>query len=130
MSEWTENATAAATAKGLVVVVPKANELFVDIDDEESRTLFEARIGIVVDVIPCTWVMRPSPSGLPGHFHVTVTLPLEVTAIERIALQACLGSDRLHELLSWRALMRGSSMPTLFFERPPSDAVPERKAAP
>jgi hypothetical protein len=35
-----------------------------------------------------------------------------------MALQAMLGSDRLHELLSYRSHTRGDQTPTVFFEKP------------
>ena len=58
---------AAACAKGLVVVRPKDNELFLDIDDAISLAMFEKLIGILTQRVPCTWVMKPSPSGKPWH---------------------------------------------------------------
>jgi hypothetical protein len=44
--------------------------------------------------------IEPSRSGLPKR-HITVTLVDPVSQIERLALQAMLGSDRVRELLGY-----------------------------
>jgi hypothetical protein len=43
-------------------------------------------------------------------------MPYTVTSIERVALQAMLGSDSIREMLSWLRLRRGIDTPTIFFE--------------
>lgn len=112
-------ARTAAEAKGLVVVEPKPNELFVDIDDDASLVVFTEHVAAVKALLPgTTYRLRPSPSGTPGRFHATVVLSREVMTLERICLQALLGSDRLHELLSWVSYSNGNKTPTVFFERP------------
>ena len=114
-----EEAEIVAAKKGLMIVTPAANELFVDIDDCESWHVFMRHFHIVKAALPgCVYTKRPSPSGAADRFHVVVTLPRDVaTVFERIMLQALLGSDRLHETLSWRAAACGSPEPTLFFEK-------------
>lgn len=109
----------AAEKKGLCVIEPAADELFVDIDDEASLAAFHVSIEIVKATIGCTYIQRPSPSGRPGRFHVVVTLARPVASpIERILLQTLLGSDRKHEVLSWRSATKGNTRPTVFFETP------------
>jgi hypothetical protein len=108
-----ESALRQARQLGLVVVLPRSNELFVDIDDEASMHVFLASVARLGDV---SYLVRRSPSGAPGRRHITVTMPRAVTAMERIALQAMLGSDRVREILSWQRLQRGINEPTLFFE--------------
>lgn len=108
-----ESAYAKAKALGRVVLVPAANELFVDIDNESSLSMFMENISrLRVD----SYVVRPSPSREQNRLHITVTLTHEISALERIALQAMLGSDPVREMLSWKRLQRGVSDPTLFFE--------------
>ena len=63
-----------------------------------------------------TYLVRPSPSGRPGRHHVVVTMPRPVSPMERIALQAILGSDPIREMLSWFRIERGIEEPTIFFE--------------
>lgn len=114
-----ETAEKQASANGCVVITPKNDELFIDIDDEAGMVAFEKGIENVATLLPCTWEKRPSPSGRDGRFHIVVTLTdrdLESDA-ERILLQALLGSDRTREVLSWQRMVRGETTPTLFFEK-------------
>ncbi len=126
-----EAAEEAAEKKGLVVVTPAANELFLDIDSAEDAALFDKHVKIFGTLVES--VRRaPSPSGLPGREHITVTLVRNVDGPEeRIALQAVLGSDRLHEALSLARAFGGAETPTVFFEKPESErtAAPETAAA-
>jgi len=114
-------ALAVAKEKGCVIVAPKPNELFIDIDEEEQLDVFKGQIKRVIEVFGkrVSWNQRSSPSGLPGRYHIVVTLPVEVTAVERIALQACLGSDLVREILSWARMRLGHDLPTCFFEKDP-----------
>jgi hypothetical protein len=108
-----ESAKAKAKTLGRVVVFPKANELFIDIDNPAAMRRFVRGVARFTGV---TFLVRPSPSGRPGRHHVVVTMPTEVTPMERIALQSMLGSDPVRELLSWRRIQHGIEEPTLFFE--------------
>lgn len=115
--DYRGNAEECAAAKGLEIVLPKSNELFLDIDDVESFDLWEERAMILGDLIVAD-VCKPSPSGKPYHFHVTVLLSRPVKDnYERIMLQTLLGSDRFHEILSWKAATFGIENPTMFFEK-------------
>jgi hypothetical protein len=118
MSEWSDNAESAARAKGLVVRRPLANELFVDIDDAESLETSHKTFGLLGPLVT-SFQRTPSPSGRSDRWHIRVTLSREVKDdFERIMLQSLLGSDRLHEALSWQAAARGVVGVTLFFEKP------------
>ena len=108
-----ESARAKASVLGRVVVFPKSNELFIDIDTPTAMLKFVRGVARLSGV---TYLVRPSPSGRPGRHHVVVTMPHQVTPMERIALQAMLGSDSVREMLSWMRIQRGIDEPTLFFE--------------
>lgn len=113
------NAAAAAEAKGCVIVVPAPNELFIDIDDAASLAMFYDNVWKLADLVK-GFRRAPSPSGKIGREHITVTLSRDVRdAFERILLQTLLGSDRVHEALSWCCATRGIDNPTVFFERKP-----------
>lgn len=115
-----EGAEAKAAQLGLRVVLPKPNELFIDIDSARALEDFEEASAILGDEFPgWTFVRAPSASGKKDHFHITVTLPRPVTELERICLQAALGSDRKRELLAFIAHRRGYATPTVFFELAP-----------
>ena len=112
-----EVAAEQAKAKGCKVVVPKSNELFVDIDCEEDLERSRKYLVHIQRMEKCSYRITESPSGRPGRYHVVVTLERDVEPMERILLQALLGSDRVREVLSWQRLRRGEKLPTLFFEK-------------
>ena len=105
--------------------MPKPSELFVDIDDQASldrfdRALATLKTGIFLPKITIVH-NSPSPSGRPNRFHIVIDIgrPI-VSEIERIALQAILGSDPVREALSWMHLQQGTTNVSRFFEKPQS----------
>lgn len=112
-------AIAEAQANGLYVRWPGKRELLIDIDSCEGKATFEKNFKILDQYFLGMVVKRePSRSGDDCHEHITVGLPLAVSPIERIALQAALGSDPTRELLSYGRYIDGDPHPTLFFEKP------------
>ena len=109
-----------AEKKGLVVVYPKMDELFLDIDSSEAFGRFEEHLYILDREMPGFLLeVRSEPSASGGeHRHITLTLNRYVAAEERILLQAILGSDPKRELLSYIFFSRGREKPTCFFEKP------------
>lgn len=108
-----------AEARGCVVIEPKPNELFIDIDRASDLECFWRNLGWLEDLVT-GYIMSPSTSGQSDKYHIVVTLKRDVRdAYERIGLQAILGSDRLREVLSWRNAVHGSGRPTCFFEKKP-----------
>ena len=100
----------------LDVVFPADNQLQLDIDNDESMAQFEK----LRDVIEHYWGIgnvetHPSKSGLPKR-HVTVTMQSKLDVLDRILIQACLGSDRTRELLSYLQVRNGDKHPVLFLE--------------
>ncbi len=112
--------------RGMRIVYPASNELLIDIDSEEHYTNYERGIACVLrnkiwDDIDISEVV--STSGLP-HRHITITLPNDITPVERIALQAALGSDPMRELMSIIRFINDDPHPTLFVEQPTIYAGP------
>ena len=106
-----------AATEGLNVIFPKDNELQVDIDNEHSFFLFEKQRMILNRFVPIRDIrIEPSRSGLPKR-HITVTLVDPVSQIERLALQAMLGSDRVRELLGYVQHKNNDPHPILFLEK-------------
>lgn len=105
--------------EGKRVVLPKDNQLQIDIDSEEHYAVFLRS----AEVLLRNWLDgpdiqvedHPSSSGHPRR-HITLTLPFTVEPWQRIALQAALGSDPVRELLSATRLLKGDIHPTLFVE--------------
>lgn len=123
-------ALALALANNWDVVVPKDDELFIDIDSTDqymlySRaiTAFDQNICPVRDV-----VAQPSKSGDPARKHIYIRLDMasyhhngygsKLTDERRITFQSMLCSDAVREMLSWSRFYAGDLYPTLFFEKP------------
>lgn len=107
-----------AEALGLRVVTPTADELQLDIDTGEQLAIYERNIDVLRKWLQVHEISR-TPSQEEGHLHITLQVAdRPLTAIERIALQAALGSDPKRELLSiMRAWYNEGVPPTLFFEK-------------
>lgn len=120
-----ERAYVDAESMGCYVKVPADNELFIDIDGPSSQgekmmdwfafnfSKIEEHIGGVITSD------TPSQSGTPGRKHIVVSCNRKLEPMERILLQAVLGSDLQREALSWVRLVNNDSKPTLFFEKKP-----------
>lgn len=107
----------AAAKRGCKIVEPLPNQLFIDIDCEADRRWFDQGIVRIASRWPCTVKITPSVSRKPHHEHIVVTFKAKTfTPIERIALQAVLGSDRHRELNSMVDIILGDPLPTIFFE--------------
>lgn len=114
-----------AALEGLEVVLPAENELQIDIDNEHSYMLFCNQLLIVrkfIGVIDT--VETKSKSGKSFKMHITVILENPVSMIERLALQAMLGSDRVRELLGYVQYKNDDPHPVLFLEKKASLALP------
>ncbi len=114
-----EKAERAAAAKGCYVRLPKPNEIFIDIDSNEDYEVFEKGLTVLREFYEVSSVEEtPSRSGGEcRHVVVQLTGDNYLGDYERCLPQACLGSDRLHELLSLKAIKGGATLhPTLFFE--------------
>lgn len=110
-------------SEGYDILVPGDDELQLDLDSDEDYGRFVvaiARLKSEYDAkasdTELVWEERPSKSGLP-HKHIIVHLPATITNLERIALQAVLGSDRTREMLSLFRLWDGDPVPTLLAEK-------------
>lgn len=107
-----------AVEQGMQVRLPKSNELFIDIDSEEDHTHLWAMICVLSSNGIHLKVTENRPSRTQGHRHIVAELDHELTPLERILLQAVLGSDRKRELLSWIRIHAATGFePTVFFEK-------------
>lgn len=110
-----------AAAAGLVVVVPQRDELQLDIDTPEDLEHYEQMRQLLQDTGYYVQEVRRTKS-VSGNTHVYVRAlwTERLSVLERIMLQAMLGSDRKRELLSYLRHKSGdkSKPPTVLFERP------------
>jgi len=124
MSELNDNPYTIAEQIGKVVVLPEPDELFIDVDDQEG--FVQLRRGLEAAAAAGIRIKEKKriASKTPGHWHVYLTVQADarsftITKLLRVALQACLGSDRKRELLSLARIMHHIERPpTVFFEDP------------
>lgn len=122
-NETREQYIARVESEGFMIVYPAANELQIDIDNDAHYDAFQRSWAIFGRDIPEAAISEhASKSGYPRR-HITVSLPYEVTAWQRIALQGALGSDPVRELLSAMRLQNGVEPATLFCERKSDSAA-------
>ena len=105
-----------AQDNGGEVIFPSEFELQLDLDSEEAVQVFKNQLPVLEQFIKTKhWGISPSRS--PGKYHVTLELQVPVQSnMERILLQACLGSDPKRELLSYQRVLKRDQHPTLFIE--------------
>jgi hypothetical protein len=112
-----ESMLALVDKENLDIIYPKDNDLFIDLDSDAAHVIFGNQIDMLHQFMDIVNVeVRESKSGLPNR-HAVVTLGTNVSAPERIALQASLGSDRRCELLRYKLYLEGDPNPTLFLEK-------------
>lgn len=107
-----------AKVKGLRVVRPNADQLFIDVDSAKDLEAFEVYFPVLRERYPDAYaIITPSRNKAEGK-HITVTVPGRVfSSVERCAFQAILGSDKMREILSMFEILDGDVDPTIFFEK-------------
>ena len=101
----------------LIFVIPNDYQLQIDIDSEEAYEEFLKRFKDFKRHFQITRLeMHPSKSGLPKR-HITIDMVYSMTATERVALQACLGSDHVRELNNIRRIQNDNIYPIALFEK-------------
>jgi hypothetical protein len=120
------------------VVFPLPAQLFIDIDGHHMSLEDHLKhIDLVIDTFRVNGLrmsrQQPTPSKTPGHYHLVVTANKQLNTVERIALQAIMGSDLKREMWSYLRASFGEQSPTVFFEAPddwkPGWAMAEEEAS-
>lgn len=102
------------------VILPRADELLMDIDSRRHRKTLRERLELLraanidVQIID----ERRSQGWRFWHpkYHVTLRFPRLLNDAERIAWQAVLGSDTMREFISMVTFEKNIPHPTVFFE--------------
>jgi hypothetical protein len=126
VSELNDDPYDTARKNGLDIVLPDPDQLFLDIDDADGEAQLAGMLDVLTDLLDVGVEKRTTSAGGNHHVYLRVGLPFAAALdpVTRIALQACLGSDRKRELLSLlRILHRLDRPPTVFFETPAQPAV-------
>lgn len=105
-----------AVTDGFVISLPKENELQVDIDSDNQLKAFENNFNRLCQSLHQDIYQVRTQSKSGKGFHIRVLMPWPLEPVERIAWQACLGSDPVREILSLIRFRRGDTIPTLFLE--------------
>jgi hypothetical protein len=115
VSQFSDHPEKYAEKHGLKVNVPYANELQVDIDAKKLPEHFQFCLEIIGQSNPVISVSYTTSKS--GNLHAYVELRNDLTAHERIALQAVLGSDPVREALTYRnTLDVNNKLPQFLFE--------------
>jgi hypothetical protein len=119
---WTDAyAEMKAEEKGCVVEFADDSTLQLDIDSDVAFNTFVEQIIMLNDLGIVKWNGYNVRTSLSGNRHITVALLSPLPIETRILLQACLGSDRKRELLSYAGVLKGQEHPVLLF-RPKENA--------
>jgi hypothetical protein len=142
MSELNDDPYKTAEALGLDVVLPEPNELFIDLDDPADELQLQTMLDVLNGkasfddavmhgksdsdpLLETVETKRTTSKSGNTHVYLKVSAKTPLSDIERIALQACLGSDRKRELLSALRILLSLDRPaTVFFETKPGPPVP------
>ena len=98
------------------IVLPLANQLQIDIDHEELPRRFTDSLNILLKAMDGPIAVTRYRSR-HGRLHVVIDLPHELSALERVAWQAALGSDGIREAMGLCALRRNVKNGTLLIHR-------------
>lgn len=124
MSDITETIAAArdhARENNLDVIEGGENVLLLDFDTISAAMVYDSmrkKLDELFHIVEEQWWQSKSKS---QHHHGRVYLKEKLTATERVALQAALGSDGWREMFAVRRLKLGVEEPSLLFR--PQDAV-------
>lgn len=94
----------------------RRNELQLDIDTaDELQHFYRCLPWLSCIAAEHGWPIRAMSyrRSRSGHWHITITFPRRLRHMERIALQAILGSDRVRELCNWERVLCRSTHPIL-----------------
>lgn len=113
-----EAAAKDAEAKGFEVVTREPDQLLLDLDDEYAYSRYQ----YILERMQFGWEHNAWASKDGGR-HVVVQLPLELDPLEALLLQACLGSDPMHEFLNYLRLKMGVQEPSRLFKPGPAKII-------
>lgn len=112
-------AVAIAEREGLTCILPRACEVLLDLD--KGAVVSDAVMKAIrrTDSTPLTLFSDALTTiSKSGNRHMYFRANRDLTNVERILLQACLGSDPVREILSFFRDTLSSEAPTVLFETP------------
>lgn len=124
MEYHVEHVKEKAQALGLDIIEPKPYEVFLDLDSPQDQYVMEALLPILREHGLGLTLQEIRRSRNYNKHAVLVTDGYRaLEPMERLLLQACLGSDRKREILSYVALKKGVQYHTVLFGKKPEELV-------
>lgn len=113
-----EKAEKKADALGLEMVLPDTNEVQIDLDSPGDIKVMRDGLKILKNKNE-GYQFNKLTTSKSNNKHVYIKFDRTFKPMERIVVQACLGSDRKRELLGMMRVLNGTSdKPSLMFEDP------------
>jgi hypothetical protein len=105
----------AGMAEDFIIVVADAYTIQVDLDTEDDLRHFDKHIKILEPQLAIENVIYTRSKS--DRWHVTIKSKQSWNDLSRVAIQACLGSDRMRETLNIKNVLQGKENAILFIER-------------
>lgn len=123
---YASDPAAKAAELGLDLVLPEADEVLLDIDDINDYLTMQRLLTALNDRMGVgTAVVHKETRSKNNNWHVYVRFNRALSDLERVALQACLGSDRMRECLALTEVFTHADRPpSVFFEVPSGSRDP------
>lgn len=113
-----------AKSRGLELVLPEPDELLLDIDSDEGMETLRVALSVINENHPFQAKITKVTLSKSYNRHVHVRFSLDgvngyvLSNLERLALQACLGSDRVRELYGVLRVLSGSQLAPVALFKP------------
>ena len=107
-----------ARKHGWRIVEPKANQLQLDLDGARALRKYGMQFSILrKSGLTAGWKELIKGSKKRSHVHIVITMPKKIKNLERVALQAILGSDIKREAFNYTRVKKRNKYPIVLFER-------------
>jgi hypothetical protein len=98
------------------VVLPEPRQLQLDIDSPKLPEGYTEQFHILNQINPV--LKEHTTTSKSGNLHVYIDLMNDITPVERVMFQACMGSDIKRELLTYQNLLDSTNeRPQFLFEK-------------
>lgn len=104
-----------ATDAGLEIVKPGATDIQIDLDTPIVPDTFMHRVMMAEDLGLVKKFSEKATPSKGGNWHVTLQATRPLTPLDRLMLQALLGSDWKREMLSYQRYLNGDMEPSVLF---------------
>ena len=114
--ESLDKARVSAAESGLAVIEPQPDVLLLDCDSWQDKLRASAMLDALGRLFGGFEVIDRYKSKSGKGWHLVVKIGVQLTPIERVALQASLGSDGFREMLAVACIRNGVCEPSSAFQ--------------